>query len=35
MSKTDNLRILDYLEHILEALQRIFSYIDVLANLIL
>ena len=28
MTKTDALRIPDYLEHILEALQRIFTYID-------
>lgn len=28
MTKKDNLRILDYLEHILEALKRVFEYLD-------
>jgi uncharacterized protein with HEPN domain len=28
MTKTDAMRIPDYLEHILEALERIFNYVD-------
>lgn len=33
MNKIDSLRILDYLEHILESLQRIFSYLDDVSEL--